>query len=188
MPKHENEVKIAVADLVQLRRTLRRLGYQVYKPRVLENNIQLDDEQGSIRARNLLLRVRSAGKTVTCTFKGRELPGPHKRREEIEFHTDSMENCLAVFAGLGFRPSFRYEKYRTEFLREGDPGTATVDETPIGNFMELEGPVRWLDRAAKELGYSRADYIPASYSRLYAQWCESDETSPPDAMTWSRHR
>ncbi len=37
--------------------------------------------------------------------------------------------------------------------------------------MELEGPARWIDRTAKELGYSRADYILASYIRLYTEWC-----------------
>ena len=79
-------------------------------------------------------------------------------------------------AGLGFHEAFRYEKYRTEFGRrsgtgEAEPGVATLDETPIGIFMELEGPARWIDRTAKELGYSRADYVLYSYSTLFAIWC-----------------
>jgi adenylate cyclase class 2 len=119
--------------------------------------------------------VRSAGNILTCTFKGRELPGIHKRREEREFHPDDLAECLALFAGLGFVPSLRYEKYRTEFTCEGDPGTAMLDETPIGVFLELEGPARWLDATAKRLGYSRDDYILLSYGRLYADWCTEYE-------------
>ena len=167
----ENEIKIAAADAGQIRSLLRDQGFQVIKPRVFEQNIVLDDEAGSLKARNLLLRVRTAGKIVTCTFKGKEFPGAHKRREEREFRVDDLTECLALFHGIGYVPALRYEKYRTEFAREPEAGVAMLDETPIGTFMELEGPARWIDRTAKELGFSRSDYIPASYSRLFAEWC-----------------
>jgi adenylate cyclase, class 2 len=168
----EVEVKIAVADAAKLRATLRSKGFRVHKARVFEQNLLLDDENGSVLARNLLLRLRTAGKMVTCTFKGKEVAGVHKRREEWEFHPDNLEECLAVFSGIGFTPSASYEKYRTEFARADDAGVVTLDETPIGIFMELEGPARWIDRTAKELGYSRMDYITASYAALYAEWCK----------------
>ncbi len=167
----EVEVKISVASAPQLRALLKARGFRVLHPRVFERNIALDDAEGSVKARNLLLRVRSAGKIVTCTFKGREQPGIHKRREEREFRASDFDECLALFHGLGFEPSFRYEKYRTEFVREGEPGHVTLDETPIGVFMELEGPARWIDRTAKDLGFSRNDYILLSYGRLFEQWC-----------------
>ena len=168
----ENEVKIAAADAGKLRALLRQHGFKITKRRVFEQNIVLDDDAGSIKARNLLLRVRTAGKLVTCTFKGREIPGIHKRREEREFHADSLEECLALFKGLGYEPTLRYDKYRTEFARVGEPGGAMLDETPIGVFLELEGPSRWLDAAARDLGFTRNDYITLSYGRLFAQWCE----------------
>ncbi|MES1262638.1 MAG: class IV adenylate cyclase [Acidobacteriota bacterium] len=167
----EVEVKISVGDAAKVRALLRQKGFRVRRARVLERNLVLDDEAGSIRERNLLLRVRTAGKLVTCTFKGRQVPGPYKRREEREFHVDNLEECLALFAGLGLTPSFTYEKFRTEWARPGEPGAVTFDETPIGIFIELEGPARWIDSTAKELGYSRADYITASYIRLFTEWC-----------------
>ena len=172
----EVEVKISVADAAAVRKELRSKRFLIHKPRVFEHNLLLDDEQGSVKERNLLLRLRTAGKSITCTFKGRELGGTHKRREEREFHVDDLNECLAVFHGIGFAPAYSYEKYRTEFVRFGDdkaaePGVVTLDETPIGIFLELEGPARWIDRTAKELGYSRMDYITASYATLYAEWC-----------------
>jgi len=177
MPQ-ENEIKLALQDLRRTRQSLRTLGFRIQHARVFELNIALDDERGSLRTRGLLLRVRTAGKKVTCTYKGPETAGVHKSREEREFHADDASACLAVFEGLGFTPTFSYEKYRTEFARDGEPGIVTVDETPIGNFMELEGPARWLDRTAKELGYSRTDYITTSYGRLYEQWCEEYDADP----------
>jgi adenylate cyclase class IV len=78
-------------------RLLREAGFRIVKARVFESNTVLDDENGSLKARNLLLRVRSAGNTITRTFKGKEVSGPHKRREEREFHPDDLEACLALF-------------------------------------------------------------------------------------------
>jgi len=46
-----------------------------------------------------------------------------------------------------------------------------VDETPIGVYMELEGPPAWIDRLAVQLGYGEADYLNLSYARLYAKEC-----------------
>jgi adenylate cyclase class 2 len=183
----ETEIKISVEHAAKTRALLRASGFRVLKRRVFEQNIVLDDQAGSLKARNLLLRVRTAGKIVTCTFKGKEIPGIHKRREEREFHADDLEECLALFRGIGYVPSLRYEKYRTEFARESDPGVATLDETPIGIFMELEGPSRWIDRTAKELGFSRADYVPFSYSRLFGMWC-AERGIESNAMTFSRRR
>lgn len=176
----EIEIKVAVRDARAIRATLREKGFQVHTPRVFEQNLVLDDAEGSVKQRNLLLRVRTAGKKITCTFKGQEIPGRHKRREEREFHPDNLEECLAVFRGIGFEPAYSYEKYRTEFAREGEPGVVTVDETPIGVFIELEGPARWIDSTAKELGHSRKDYITASYGALYAQWCLEYGIDPSD--------
>ncbi len=133
----------------------------------------------------MLLRVRGAGKKVSCTFKGPEQPGPHKRRVENEFTASDFDACLAVFAGIGFLEAFRYEKYRTEFARQGEKGIATIDETPIGTYMELEGPGRWIDRTAKALGFTADAYITASYGQLYNEWCQARGMEPRD-MRFSR--
>jgi adenylate cyclase class 2 len=188
----EIEVKISVPDAAAIRAFLRRTGFRVHKPRIFEQNLVLDDAQGSLKARNLLLRLRTAGKTITCTFKNKEIMGIHKRREEREFHLDDLSEGLAVFEGLGYAPAWKYEKYRTEFVRdqeggEPEPGVVTLDETPIGVFMELEGPARWIDRTAKELGFSRRDYITASYGRLFLNWCK-EYGIESNAMTFENYR
>ena len=169
--REEVEVKVAVESAEGARKRLRAAGFRIVEKRVHERNIVLDDAGRSLKARNLLLRVRGAGGVVTCTWKGGEKAGPHKRREEREFHSDDLENCLAVFKGIGYEPKFRYEKFRTEYARTGDAGVVMLDETPIGNFMELEGPSRWIDKTARELGFSRDDFILLSYGRLFEKWC-----------------
>jgi adenylate cyclase, class 2 len=191
----EVEVKIAAASAARVRAMVREAGFRVAVPRVFERNLLLDDARGTLKSRGLLLRVRTHGKSgarasALCTFKGpaKETPTHHKQRIEREFNVSSAEECLAAFAGIGYHPAFRYEKYRTVYTRRarrderGKRGNITLDETPIGIYMELEGPAQWIDRTAKELGFSRTDYITLSYSRLWDRWREAHKMPPGDMV------
>jgi adenylate cyclase class 2 len=73
-----------------------------------------------------------------------------------------------ILRALGYAPSFRYEKFRAEWT--DGKGQVVVDETPIGNFCEIEGPPRWIDATAKKLGVSEADYITKNYAGLFLDW------------------
>jgi len=59
-----------------------------------------------------------------------------------------------------------YEKYRETWRREG--ATVFLDETPIGDFMEIEGETEEIDALARDFGYSKNDYIAVNYRRLWA--------------------
>jgi adenylate cyclase, class 2 len=83
---------------------------------------------------------------------------------------------------LGFQPVFRYQKYRTEYKQASGSGVATLDETPIGLYLELEGQPAWIDRTAKKLGYTEQDYITSSYGRLYQEWRERHKSAPRDML------
>ncbi|MBV8709904.1 MAG: hypothetical protein JO028_22160 [Acidobacteriaceae bacterium] len=83
-----------------------------------------------------------------------------------------------ILTSIGFQPSFRYEKYRTEFQADGAAGIVTLDETPIGFFLELEGPGDWIDKTAKDLGFSPESYVLESYGRLYVADCERRGVKP----------
>ena len=68
------------------------------------------------------------------------------------------------------RPCFRYEKFRTTYRLPGIRNLKVeVDETPIGLFLELEGPGREIDRAAARLGFGPAEYITKSYGALFME-------------------
>ena len=75
-----------------------------------------------------------------------------------------------ILKTLGFRPAFRYEKYRTS-LRLGRLHV-DLDETPVGGFLELEGAPEAIESTARALGYARRDYLRATYWDLYAADCK----------------
>jgi adenylate cyclase, class 2 len=174
----ETEIKLAVASSAAARRLLRRAGFRLARRQVFEANTVFDTSGGILRSSRKLLRVREAGGEVKLTYKGPPETGRHKTREELETETESARATAAILERLGFRPSFRYEKYRSEYRRPGSLGVATVDETPIGTYMELEGNASWIDRAAGELGFTTAQYITASYGALYLEWCRQRGLKP----------
>lgn len=174
----ENEIKVAVPDLDALHSRLRSLGFQILHPRVLESNVIYDTPDAGLRRRGELLRIRQAGDTSIFTYKGPATITRHKEREELETSLGAPETMGLVLQRLGFIPRFRYEKFRTEWVFPGDAGVLMVDETPIGNYMELEGPPDWIDSIALQLGYNESDYVNLSYARLYVQDCERRGLEP----------
>lgn len=163
-----------------MRRRLRKLGYQVHARRVFESNSIFDLAGGALRTQGELIRVRRVGKNGVLTFKGPPLSGPHKSREEIETRVDDPDAMQAILEKLGFRRVFRYDKYRTEYEVPDKNGVVTVDETPIGNYIEIEGAAQWIDRTARELGFSPADYILGSYAGVYMEYCRERGLQPAD--------
>jgi adenylate cyclase class 2 len=109
--------------------------------------------------------------------------GSHKVREEIEMEIGDAATLTKIFEGLGMSGWFRYEKYRTTFRLPAEKSWAQgllieLDETPIGNFAELEGPGPAIDRAARELGYSTRDFVLKNYLVLYLEECRRKGGAP----------
>lgn len=182
----EVEIKLwAPSGLAQMRKRIRGLEFKLTKRRVFEQNTLFDTADLKLRGNDTMIRVRRAGKVGVLTFKGPSQPGPHKSREEIETKLDDTEAMELILARLGHHPVFRYEKFREEYERPGRHGAITLDETPIGNFLELEGTPKWIDRTAQQLGFSPADYITPSYGNLYLAYCREHGITPSD-MTFER--
>jgi adenylate cyclase, class 2 len=175
---HETEIKLRVSDAASARRKLVKAGFRLLKRRIFEENTVFDTPGLKLRKQSCLLRLRRAGKISTLTYKGPPIPGPHKSREELETELTGPEAFRAVLERLGYRPVWRYEKFRAEY-RHG-AGVATIDETPIGVFVELEGPPDWIDRTARRLGFAPELYIKASYGSLYLDWRRENHRKPGD--------
>jgi adenylate cyclase, class 2 len=178
----EVEIKLPVSGAAEARRLLRAAGFRVFKRRVFEKNTVFDTGGQTLRRSARLLRIRETGKTARLTYKGPPDGGKHKSREELELELPDARAIGAIFDRLEYRPVFRYEKFRTEFRRRGSSGIATVDETPIGVYLELEGSPAWIDRTARKLGFTENDYVTASYARLYMDSCQERGIAPTDML------
>jgi adenylate cyclase class 2 len=180
--KLEIEIKLRVPSASTARRMLQAAGFRILRRRAFEDNVVFDTPDLTLRGSGRLLRVRCAGSAATLTYKGPAAPGKHKSREEIEIGISDAPEAALIFGRLGYRGVFRYQKFRTEYARSRERGIVTLDETPIGCFLEIEGTPRWIDRTARRLGFSEADYITASYGGLYFEQRKEQRDLPPDMV------
>jgi len=209
----EIEIKLRIRDLRSFRRALARLGVRGLAGRsgcVREQNILFDTAAHRLGKRGQLLRIRSesragkrkkGGHQALLTFKGpvgvRAKGGSsssaHQVREELELLVSDGQALGSILEGLGMRPWFRYEKFRTKYRlpkaqRWAKDLVIDLDETPIGTFVELEGPPGAIDRAAAALGFTKGNYIVANYFVLYLAECRRRGQEPGDMLFAKRNR
>jgi adenylate cyclase class 2 len=182
---NEIEIKFRVDNVRVLNQRLRKSGFHLVTRRTHEINTLYDVRRYLLRKRGELLRLRKYGTEWVLTHKAKGKSGRHKTRAETETKVADGAKMDAILRALGFSPTFRYEKFRAEW--SDGKGHVVVDETPIGNFGEIEGPARWIDRTAKLLQIPRSDYITATYSELFSQW-KKQTGSPANEMTFKSIR
>src|SRR3954471_4091468 len=182
----EIEVKFALKDRNELVRKLHDSGGQRLYPETFEDNIVLD-RRGELRTKGSLLRVRKFGKYSIATYKGpMSIEGGVKSREEVQTGVESFERAIQLFDALGYKPVFRYQKFREVWrLRDVE---VVLDRTPIGDYFEIEGPMDVIRTVSTELGMNLDQGLRQSYADLYrlARRTRADLPEnmvfPPDAL------
>jgi len=181
----EVEIKFQVSDLAALSAKLSALGFRLVTERTHEMNTLYDLKGTPLRRRGALLRLRQYGHKWTITYKdkGKVSSTRHKSRREIETQVDHGLALAEILTSVGFKSSFTYEKFRSEW--SDGTGHVVVDETPVGNFAEIEGPADWIDTVAHKLAVSARQYITLSYAELFQQWKKKTK-SKATQMLFSR--
>ncbi|MGA7220220.1 MAG: class IV adenylate cyclase [Candidatus Sulfotelmatobacter sp.] len=178
----ETEIKFRVKSLPALDRKLREVGFRQETPRTHEMNTLYDLPGTPLRNRKELLRLRQYGEKWTLTHKSGKKTGRHSSREELETAVEDGKHMEAILRALGYAPSFRYEKFRAEWT--DGKGQIVVDQTPIGDFCEIEGSPRWIDATAKKLGVKPVNYVTTNYAGLFAEW-KVETASDAEEMTFA---
>jgi adenylate cyclase class 2 len=182
--RHETEIKLVVRNVKDVRWRLAELGFRPVQARHFETNYLFDFSDQRLRKSRCLLRLRFAGDRGLLTFKGAPVRSrDYKIRREIETTVEDGHRVGEILRNLGMREVFYYEKFRTMYAPRGKREVSEAphlvyDETPVGNFLELEGPQRWIDEVARQLGYSRQEYITESYAALYRKKCLQEGKKP----------
>jgi adenylate cyclase, class 2 len=193
MQAAEIELKFPVSDPEALQSRLPRLGFHLVTPRTYEHNILFDTPARDLRAKRQILRLREYGGIHTLTHKRVDASlssdtSRYKIRIETETTVSDPTALAEVFTHLGYLPAFVYDKYRTEFATVDHITNTTphlvIDETPIGNYAELEGPTDWIDRTLAELNIDPATCLTDSYGKLFLDW-KQRTGSPADNLTFA---
>jgi adenylate cyclase class 2 len=165
---NEVEIKFLIDSRSGVEEKLRANGFKEKTPSTHELNTLYDFPGLTLRGKGELLRIREFGGKWKVTHKAKGNTGKHKSRAETETSVGDGEKLAAIFESLGMSPSFRYEKFRSEWT--DGKGDVVLDHTPIGEFGEIEGEPDWIDHVAKLLGISEDKYITGSYAELFQQF------------------
>jgi len=161
----ETELKYLGADLGAVRRRLEGAGAYRSRPRELEVNEVFDDSAGTLRRAGTLLRLRDRDE---LTVKTRVADDRFKTRREITVHVRDGD-IVKLLAGLGYRVTWRYEKWREAWDLDGM--YVTLDEAPfLGNVVEIEGDRDRIDETATRLGLESAATSAETYVTLFGDY------------------
>ena len=162
----EQEVKFRLREARDGTAELEAIGAHIEKPRHFEQNVLYDHSDKRLRKRDEALRLRRVGDEAWLTWKGpHHGSGRIKQRREFETFLSDADAVEAIFEALGLVECFRYEKYRAIY-RVGS-AILTVDETPMGVFLEIEATPAIITELAGWLGLDMEDAINLSYPHLY---------------------
>lgn len=177
----ESEIKIRVADLALARAALEAAEAILDMPATPEHNLILDDAEGSLVAAREVLRLRRYGEASILTFKGpKRMQGAVKIRAEHETVVLDEAATRAVLEALGYRVVKAYEKVR-EVWSLG-PVQIVLDHTPVGDFVEIEGPAGELEDLAGEIGLDLGDAVTGSYLELWEEARAADPSLGRDML------
>lgn len=167
----ESELKIPVPDFETVRESLRRERATLVQGMAREINLLLDQHDGWLRTAGSLLRLRQHGDRNLLTLKGPvSYDGAIKVRAEHETEFSDLSRMVNIFERLGFSVFMKYEKDREEWLLK--EYSVVLDHTPMGDFVEVEGPLKRLEFVAHLLGLDVADAVRGSYVSLWLEYRE----------------
>jgi adenylate cyclase class 2 len=196
--KPEIEIKLRITDIPTILRKIESLGAKT-QGQVFEQNTLYDTPQSDLRRRDMLLRLRAEtpaiqnarstrGERVILTSKAplrtprasKRPPRYKERAEREQVAANTARQCAAALTALGFRPAFRYDKFRTTFRLPHLQ--LDLDETPAGTFLELEGQPQAINRAAHALGFTNQAYLRATYWDLHVADCRRRGAIPKNML------
>jgi adenylate cyclase class 2 len=172
----ETELKYLGPEVEALRARLREVAAVLDSPRSLEVNLVFDDEAGTLRRSDRLLRLRDR-RELTLKLPA-DSDSPFKSRVETTVMIESGD-VEALLARLGYRVVWRYEKYREGWSLDGM--YITIDEVPfIGAVVEIEGEPEGIERTAARLDVDGLESSTETYSALFQRWAREHRMEPGD--------
>lgn len=177
----EVEIKVPAPDLASVRLKLGDEGARLSAAVHFESNDLYDRADGELANRGCALRIRRTDSGATLTFKGAaRFEAGVKTREERETAVSDPGEVEQILLLLGFERRFRYEKRREEW--ELDGCAIALDETPIGDFAEVEGEPPAIRRVLRRLGLDFAQAVPYTYAELYRRRRREEPSLPKDMV------
>jgi len=164
----EKEIKLKIKDINEINRKIEKSGAKLIEKRYFEDNFLFDFPDNILYKKGVALRLRVTPKKSFLTYKGKKMNSSYfKVRKEWETEIKDAFVLLEILKNIGLEVKFRYQKFRTVYKK--NKLNINVDETPIGNFVELEGEEKEIEKFASYLGFLNKDFIKMDYIEIFKQ-------------------
>lgn len=177
----ETEIKFRIKNEDEVIRRLESIGAKKVSGG-LEHNEGFDN--GSLRERGVLLRLRKFNGKNILTFKIGITKEKFKKAEEIETGVSDFQKAKTILRNLGFEVSWIYEKKRTLYALGNT--TISIDIFPFGSFIEIEGSESGIREVAKGLNMDIKKGITKTYLEIYEDLCREKGREVENLVYWRK--
>jgi len=161
----ETEVKVRISSPQEMVAKLEAQGFQLEVPTCAEQSV-LWDRGRELLEQGCALRLRRYAGKAWITWKGPKVADPLlKIRPELETTLADPVATEQILVALGYAPVLVMEKQRA--LWRSSNLLACLDETPFGNYLELEGEAELIRVAMAALGLEASSVETRSYPTLF---------------------
>ncbi|KKQ97495.1 MAG: Adenylyl cyclase CyaB [Candidatus Woesebacteria bacterium GW2011_GWB1_39_12] len=176
----EIEIKLAIDSMEKVITKLKEVGAK-YLGVVKQNDILWDySEEGKTfdvldQALRLRIEKDKKGEKAILTFKGT----PHidksgtKSRDEFNSEVSNPNSVIKILKYIGFYEAVHLVKRRRVFSL--DNVECVIDELKFGNYMELEGSKKDIDKLMRRLNLEKFSVELKPYHLLQCEWEKAHE-------------
>ncbi len=161
----EIEAKFYIARAAELQHRIESLGATLTAHRVYELNLRFDTADRELHQLGHVLRLRQDTRARLTYKDAARVDAGALSRSELEITVSDFNVTRDLLEALGYQVAFIYEKYRTTYRL--DTTELMLDETPYGDFLEIEGEPEGIRACAERLRLTWSTGIPDSYSALF---------------------
>jgi adenylate cyclase class 2 len=172
----EIELKFIVGDKSKIIEKLHSLSSECITPRTYELSVMYDNQEGLMQNSDGRIRLRKSGDTTEFCYKKPLTREGVKQEIEYQVTVSNYEMLEKIVKEMGFSKTTSYERYRTTFHLHNTQ--VTLDEYPFQDFLEIEGALDDITKAAELLGYSLGENLTDSCDTLFTNW-RAEQGLPP---------
>lgn len=163
----EIELKFEIKDKKTIVSSLIKLGFKIKKEKTYEKTVMFDNPQKIMQTTDGRVRLRQTGKKIEFSYKKPITREGIKKEIEYEVEVSDFKKMTKILEMMEFTQTTSYERYRTEFEKNGVK--ATIDEFPFATFLEIEGPENKIKNIAIDLGFNLNDNITDSCDTIFTK-------------------
>ena len=169
--KKEIEIKFEIKNPDLIRKKLKKMKAKLLG-KAFEKTIKFDAKDLTLQKQGKFLRLRTGFQNTITLKKKIKQDRDFRERVEYEFKISNPKEMEIILENLGFTKKLIMEKYREKWILGN--AEVVIDKLPkMGNFIEIEGSKKSIEKTAKILGLDLKDGITATYWGLWEDYRKS---------------